>query len=340
MRHGYGSKIKKALLVGYFGYGNAGDEETLRCAVGLLSEYGIDSLVAFNPKGERAELSSIGAEGFNRFSYSEMRRAARECDAVVFAGGSLFQNETSLRSLLYYSAVTAIAEREKRPIYLLSSGIGEIKGRLGREFTERALSRISFAGMRTDADLYEGRRFFTCPSCNMPDMTLIREGVCEKKRDEIAIIPRSDTEGLRRDVRAIVAEGLTPVIIPFFHGEDIGAAYSLGGALGCEVFVSQNTSDIIGRLSSCRAVYTERLHGAVFSLIASTPFFVPSGDQKCKRFVREIKKRAEKLNTLSPILSRERISELRRDGEGCDFESLRRGLRYDIRLSLERVLSV
>ncbi len=339
MQHGRGENIKNALLSGYFGFGNAGDEASLAGAIELLGRYGINAHVAFNPRGNFSAFAAMGATYVNRYSASAIKKALAECDALIFAGGNLFQNETSTRSLIYYSAICALAERAGRPIYMLSSGIGRVSGYFGRECARRALSRISFAGLRTDGDIAEWGDSLPCPTRNMPDLALTAKCEPAKRRDFFAIVPTEGSESQRREALRLKSLGLTPVVIPFFIDKDKHAAYRLASELACEVFVSQNTNEIISRLSSTRMILAERLHGAVFSLVAGTPCQLYSKTEKCSRFALEIQKRAKKLGTSCPIMS---------DGDAphdealsgkFDFSALLLDLRRDLSGSLDSLFA-
>ena len=220
MQHGYPHNTKRVLLCGYFGFGNMGDEATLAAALKAFREYRLKVRVMFNPCGDFEPFSRLGAQYCNRYSPSELRRAISECDALLLTGGSLIQNETSERSLLYYTAITALAEREGKPIYMLSSGFGEVSGRLGNAFANRALARLSFAGMRTGDDIMAVKDRVRCPIVNMPDLVLLEKLHREKKRDYFAVIPKGNKVGSGSVLGLIViAVGM------FFH--DKTSFYSL-----------------------------------------------------------------------------------------------------------------
>lgn len=337
MQHGYPHNTKRVLLCGYFGFGNMGDEATLAAALKAFREYRLKVRVMFNPCGDFEPFSRLGAQYCNRYSPSELRRAISECDALLLTGGSLLQNETSKRSLLYYTAITALAEREGKPIYMLSSGFGEVSGRLGNAFANRALARLSFAGMRTGDDIMAVKDRVRCPIVNMPDLVLLEKLHREKKRDYFAVIPKGRSTALIREARRLRAEGLFPVVIPLFTGEDSEGAYAAAQSLGCEIFVSQSHDEILARLSTCRVTLTERLHGAIFSILSSTPIEVAESSQKCRRFASELMKRCEKIDTPPPLLHFSDYSHARFLREETDFSALVSQCADDVLAALDSV---
>jgi polysaccharide pyruvyl transferase CsaB len=53
--------------------------------------------------------------------------ALRQCRALVLGGGSLLQDSTSLRSLLYYGALIVAARLQGRPVLLWAQGLGPLR---------------------------------------------------------------------------------------------------------------------------------------------------------------------------------------------------------------------
>ncbi len=73
-----------------------------------------------------------------RFSPKGIVEGIRFSDVVVFGGGNLLQDETSLRSFLYYSGIISLAKILKKPVFFLGNGIGPII----RSFSRKILKRI------------------------------------------------------------------------------------------------------------------------------------------------------------------------------------------------------
>ena len=339
MQHGYGLNLKNVLLCGYFGYGNMGDEAALQSALALLGEYGVSSCVAYNPTGDFSDYLASGATRCNRFSAKEIKLALMSSDALVLTGGNLIQNETSERSLLYYSAITALAERFGKPVYMLSSGVGSVRGYIGERFMRRSLRRVSFAGLRTDGDIDECRSLLGCTPCNMPDLAFAKECIRRKKSDSFAIIPKTASRELIIASKRLKSTGLTPVVIPLFPKEDLAVSGYIGGEIGCEVFVSQNVAELSERLALCKFCLTERLHGSVFSVLSSTPYKNFSSSEKCMRFTEEMKKRAKKLDTPPPVLQSNRFEEKSFSAEKTDYKALADSCAYDLRISMDKLFN-
>lgn len=339
MQHGYGVKGKRVLLVGYFGYGNMGDEAALDGAIRALRERELSVTVCYAPSGDFSDYLALGADSCDRFSPRGVLRAVSECDAVIFSGGNHFENESSRRSLVYYSSIALAATRHSKPLLMLASGLGEMRRGPDRALAMAALGSFSFAGLRTEGDLAEGRDIFRCETAVMPDLTFALGSISGKKAGEVAIIPRKDSAVMLKDAMALRALGLRPVVIPLFIREDARASRGFGETLGCEVFVSQDVAKIRERLAMADLTLTERLHGAVFSLTTSTPFVLYSEAKKCRRFTDEVDKRAKKLDTPSPVLKNPLHFVNSTRSFNFDFSAICSDLRCELASSLDRMLS-
>ena len=118
-----------AAVIGYYGYGNLGDEETLSVIASACEARGIEVIYPTGKDENRGAISRIRA----------VRRAIRHARVIMLGGGNLIQNETSIRSLIYYCEAIKDAKRRGRRVLILSSGLGDIKGQFWRKYAMRAL---------------------------------------------------------------------------------------------------------------------------------------------------------------------------------------------------------
>ena len=177
------------LLVGYFGYGNLGDEETLRVFSERLRSRGIlyrvlcggrkkrggyghalplrkafreeECVVPHTPTLAKDKLET--REGFldtvRRGDPLALLRAIRECRGVILVGGNLLQSESSVRSLLYYAALLRYAVRLGKPILLFGGGLGGFCGGISEIVMRKLLPKFSYLGLRSEGDISSSLRF-------------------------------------------------------------------------------------------------------------------------------------------------------------------------------------
>ncbi|MCD6413489.1 MAG: polysaccharide pyruvyl transferase family protein [Elusimicrobia bacterium] len=125
---------KKMLAAGYFGYGNFGDELILDIFRQRLKNFEIAVL----PKMAKHPAKTL----FYILS----------SDAVVFPGGSVFQDETSIGNVLFWCYVVLAARISGKPVFLLDQGF-ELKKKLSVFLVKTILKNASMISTRDKSSL-------------------------------------------------------------------------------------------------------------------------------------------------------------------------------------------
>ena len=139
---------------GYYGCGNAGDEAVLA---------GIKTAIARQAaqRGVKAELVVLsqnpdettrlhGLPAVFRMSAKEVRRTLRDSDLLLSGGGSLLQDTTSLKSLLYYLWVMRVAISVHKPFMFYAQGIGPLRRPVSRALVRLVANRAALLTVRDD----------------------------------------------------------------------------------------------------------------------------------------------------------------------------------------------
>ena len=145
-------KNPKTLLFGYYGYSNLGDDALLRVSIiRAKNEFG-SSIGAFthNPRKARANFCIPCFSRKNPFSI--LFRLIR-CERLIFGGGTLLQNVTSTRSLLFYIIILRLAQILGKETLLYANGIEKISQKRLKKLLLSTLKRCSYIGLR-DANSY------------------------------------------------------------------------------------------------------------------------------------------------------------------------------------------
>lgn len=121
----------KIVISGYYGHGNFGDEAILRAITDELEK-------TFNGP-EITVLSKI----------PDLREIAR-CDLFISGGGSLLQDVTSLKSLVYYLGLLYLAILLKKKTVVYSQGIGPLNSKAGKKPAGWVLKKVDFVSVRDD----------------------------------------------------------------------------------------------------------------------------------------------------------------------------------------------
>lgn len=143
----------KILLLGYYGFGNFGDEWTLAEVAAAIHEVlpAAELTVISGQPGATTRLHGLAAV---RRTPNALRRAITECDLLVCGGGSLLQDSTSSRSLLYYLSLLGFAALNKKQIILWGQGLGPLNRRQYYPLIKHILNKTDLITLR-DRNSYE-----------------------------------------------------------------------------------------------------------------------------------------------------------------------------------------
>ena len=116
----------KILISGYYGFNNIGDESILKAVIDNLYEKldGIEVTVLSRDPGSTAE--KYGVRSKNRKSAMAILSEIKRCDLLISGGGSLLQDVTSGRSIIYYLMIIKAALVMGKKVFIYSQGIGPI----------------------------------------------------------------------------------------------------------------------------------------------------------------------------------------------------------------------
>ena len=142
------------LLAGYYGFGNLGDELLAEACVRLLESNGIAreriAILSADPEGTKG---SLGVSAFDRWKITEIHKALKESNTMLLGGGGLFQDQTSLRSCMYYWSLVQMARFCSVNTWAVGQSIGPLKTALGSYFAKKAFSRCLYRNVRNRSSL-------------------------------------------------------------------------------------------------------------------------------------------------------------------------------------------
>lgn len=137
---------------GYYGCGNAGDEAVLAGIAGAFRRRAGDrvalTVLSQNPE-ETTRLHGLHA--VQRMHLPTVRRTLQQCDLLLSGGGSLLQDTTSLRSLLYYLFIAQMALQQGVPVMFYAQGIGPLHRKISRLLVSRIANRTACITVRDEA---------------------------------------------------------------------------------------------------------------------------------------------------------------------------------------------
>lgn len=145
----------KAAISGYYGYGNLGDDAILLAIQQQMALSGRP--IELNVLSRRPEHTKkqYGLRAIQRFNPFHVLKTLRECDVLISGGGSLLQDKTSTRSLLYYIALIRLAKALGKPVFLYANGIGPITKESNRSKVRDCIALCDVVTLRDKDSLEE-----------------------------------------------------------------------------------------------------------------------------------------------------------------------------------------
>ena len=148
---------KKAVVSGYYGFDNFGDEAILKVIVSNLKKNNIDVCVISKNPDKTAK--NLDVESVYTFAVSKIIKNLRVSDVLISGGGSLLQDVTSLKSLFYYLFIIFCAIALRKKVIIFAQGIGPINNIIGRLTAGMLLKHCSFVTVRDEKSLLRMREW-------------------------------------------------------------------------------------------------------------------------------------------------------------------------------------
>ena len=128
------------LLCGYYGEHNLGDDALLEV---LLQQLPASTGALVTARDRQQVQERWGVATVDRGSLAAVLAALGRCRALVLGGGSLLQDATSFKSLLYYAALITAAWVQRKPVLLWGQGLGPLRRRRSRLLVRALLPLVS-----------------------------------------------------------------------------------------------------------------------------------------------------------------------------------------------------
>lgn len=306
--------MSKIVISGYYGFANAGDEAMLTAIVKSLrkTEDSVDlTVISGNPQNTAAkhQVASI-----HRFSPLEIYSALANCDLLLSGGGSLLQDVTSKKSLLYYLAIIWLGKILNKKVMLFAHGIGPIRSKVLRKLTKYVCSKADLITVRDTDSLEELARIgvvlekvrltadavLTLAQAEKEQgLHLLQKFNVSKDKKLVAISVRSwgssdkYLQEMAKAADALVKQSdVQIVLLPLQYPADVRACKKLQQFMKQEDVVildaAFDTEQFLALMGNFSLLIGMRLHALIFAAVMETPFIALSYDPKIDGFVKEV----------------------------------------------------
>lgn len=332
------SEIKKLVLSGYFGYDNSGDEAILYTIVEGLRNRGIEPIILSGNPEKTAQV--YRCKTYNRMNFDEVREAIKESDGLISGGGSLLQDATSVKSVIYYLSVIQLAHLSKKPVFFYSQGVGPINKKFLYYPMRFVLNKCTYLSVRdkeskafleNEVKLKKEVHLTADPvlslTYNEKDIVLedyLKEFLKEKPIT-LSLRDWKGNEKLLEEcillVKCLLDKGEKVLLLPMHYPSDVQFLKKVYEPFKKErnVYFHSKEMHFLGHLEcmkESKMVIGMRLHSLIYAANRHTPFVGISYDPKIDSFLGQFSmKNASTVENFSVVDILERVSEIQSNYE-------------------------
>lgn len=294
--------MPKVLYGGYLGCGNLGDDAVL---AGMVHGLGVDyapTVLSGDPEATFREHRLPAVPRRDRRAVAE---AIAACEVLVYPGGSVFQDSSSVRSVLYYAEQVTAARKAGKRIALVGQGVGPVKSLLGKRAVKAAFMSADVVTVRdpdsldllkslgvTKASLAADSAFLLPPPPSGDETEAFGVGTMRT----VALAPRPvtgvDVAALFADVcKGLFASGVMPVLVAMdreMDGPLIQAIADKAGGKIPDMKKLGSPSAFQARVARMDGVLAMRLHAGILAATVGVPPLMISYDPKVAAFARRL----------------------------------------------------
>lgn len=276
-----------------------------------------------------------GLHSVPRKDMSAVKKAVQSHDCLVFPGGSIFQDVTSVKSAMYYGQLVKMAKSEGKKVALLAQGVGPLNRFIGKRAAAQAYNSADIIAVRdpgsaaTLKSLGVSKKVFVTA-----DMAFLLPRPLENPDTQnfavgdmqaVGLSPRPYGKG--NDVvnlfgglaRLLFQAKIMPVLIEMDKNEDGPLILEISKQQGGKIPDLRKMStpmQLQQRLDRMEGVIAMRLHAGILAATVGVPPLMVSYDPKVTAFAKLMDLgTAPAVNDLSSQRLFDRYMEYRKDHE-------------------------
>ncbi len=303
-----------AVLSGYYGFHNSGDDALLLGIVESLKRQMPDIRLAVLSKKPDETKLFCGVDSVQRFNFFKLRRVIKKSKMLINGGGSLIQDVTSNKSLMYYLYVMKLAKSLGKKVYIYANGFGPLSDKnlkkaasvvgkadlitLRDEMSASELERMAIKGVETHITA-DPALLLQPVSKQRAQNVLLKEGidVAGKELMCVAVRPWQKNDGSFCEKMARVCDyayekwQLEILFLPMKPQSDTKICESIMEKTRAKTYLVRGEYTVyetLGIISLCNIVAAMRLHSLIYALGAAVPGIGISYDPKIDGFLKYV----------------------------------------------------
>lgn len=290
--------MRKAIICGYYGQGNGGDEALLLGILSRLDKEITPIVLSGNPEKTSKD---YGVISYSRLGIIKQILKLGKKDLFIWGGGSLIQDVTSIKSPIYYLFLMTLAQFKGLKTIAYAQGIGPIKTPVIRWLTKMILRRCHGISVRDEASakILEkwGIKYIIAvdPVWALPS----------RKRDNLELLPSPriavnlrSHQSLTKEKIEIISQVLIAlqkeinaniIFLPFQLSKDLEICQQIANKLtkNYQILSIENPQELKGIFAAMEMLIGMRLHSLIMAGSENCKCFALSYDPKVLNLMKE-----------------------------------------------------
>ena len=285
-----------AIISGYYGFNNIGDDAMLKAIIDNLRMHDKDIRITVLSRSPLETRHVYDVDSINRFNVFHIMRVMKKTRLFINGGGSLIQDNTSTRSLIYYLLMIWMAKKLGMKVMIYANGIGPLKREANRRLTTSIVNKVDIITLREELSLVELKNLkinkpkvivtadpaLTIEPCNEEHINrlLLSEGI--DTNDNFIGFSVRKWSGHEKYVETIaqIADyiidkyNIKPLFIPMHYPGDLAIAENVLSKMKGKGYVIKNkprVSEMLGIIGKTQVLIGMRLHALIFAASLGIP---------------------------------------------------------------------
>ncbi|WP_432402364.1 polysaccharide pyruvyl transferase CsaB [Wukongibacter sp. M2B1] len=306
--------MKRVFIFGYYGFKNLGDEAILSSLVKMIREQDSTTEICALSYNTKYTENIHKINGVSRNSFRDILSAIKNSDLVISGGGSLLQDVTSSRSLLYYLTIISIAKFFKKSVLFFCNGFGPIRNKHNRYLAKTIINKVDRIVLRDPKSKKLMEEIGVTKQIEVTiDSTFSLEGIDKKKAMDIlqneciptdkplvgiSVRPWYIDESFIKTMTSladyIASKGLSVVFVPMQVSKDDEISRKIMDGMKNESYILKKEyppEEILGIIGTLDIMIAMRLHALIFSCIKKIPMIGLEYDPKVQTFLQMVEQK-------------------------------------------------
>lgn len=298
----------RVLISGYYGFNNMGDEAILKSIITSLRSVDPSIEITVLSGNVSHTKSTYNVNAINRWNLAKIYIELMKSDGLISGGGSLLQDATSSRPIIYYTSIIGLAKLARKPVFIYAQGIGPISSDKNKKIASKYLNKANYITLRDKESIDFAKSIGVSKNIDLvadPVMGFSIDGyespICNeyKSRNYITVSVRdwdkATVDYLKNTALAcdeIAKSGIDVVFIPMHGEDDYKTSQQVIDMMKEKAHIFEYDTSIEEKIlciKYSKLMIGMRLHALIFAATVKTPMIGISYDPKIDSFLSSVK---------------------------------------------------